>query len=160
MINYDKFRNKPYNRSVDVLRPGTSKTDQSFQNDTDINTIVSRFMKTGVLHSPGTTQRQGFYADMTVFASDLLGAHELINRSNEAFMSLPATVRERFQNSPEKVLEFLSDSRNREEAIKLGLIPVPEVKDSSSLPVTPDQPVSTGSKAKAKTTTINDDDKA
>lgn len=37
-------------------------------------------------------------------------------------MDLPAKVRSRFENDPQKFLEFCSDPKNRDEAVSLGLI--------------------------------------
>ena len=50
--------------------------------------------------------------------TDYHAAMQTISLANQQFELLPAIVRERFQNSPAKMLEFLADSNNKEEAIK------------------------------------------
>lgn len=53
------------------------------------------------------------------------------------FEALPSKVRARFGNDPSQMLEFLGDSRNREEAEKLGLVKAPEAPISP--PVKPEE---------------------
>lgn len=57
---------------------GESATDDSFGNDTDVNNIVERFTRTGIL-PPATKEAQ--YADVSGLQKDLT---ELINEANEA----------------------------------------------------------------------------
>ena len=49
--------------------------------------------------------------------------------ADDAFMALPAAVRERFNNDPAELVDFVSDVNNRSEAIDLGLIPPPAKPD-------------------------------
>lgn len=93
------------------------KTDQSQAEECDVNRIVDRFMKTGVL--PGT-DAQAIYGD---FSSpvDLQQALEIVNRAEEQFGSLTAQVRKRFNNDPAEFLAFCSDPGNGEEMVRLGL---------------------------------------
>jgi hypothetical protein len=51
-------------------------------------------------------------------------------------MMLPAKLRARFDNNPEKFVEYVGKGENREEAIELGLIPRPPLKDDDTLPPT------------------------
>ena len=51
----------------------------------------------------------------------------IIIQAQDQFASLPANIRDRFANSPEKYLAFLADSANKEEAVKLGLVNAPVV---------------------------------
>ena len=37
-------------------------------------------------------------------------------------MALPAQIRSRFENDPAKLIDFLDNSENLDEAIKLGLV--------------------------------------
>jgi hypothetical protein len=54
-----------------------------------------------------------------------------VRAAEEAFMAMPASVRSRFHNDAGELVNFVSDGRNREEAVKLGLV-VP-----ASVPVVP-----------------------
>ena len=60
--------------------------------------------------------------------TDFQSAMEAVVRAQGAFNDLPANVRARFRNDPAEMLAFLEDGKNREEAVKLGLVsPPPEV---------------------------------
>lgn len=112
--------NPPPSPSVHFVEP--SLTDQSQKDDCDVNRILAKFRETGSLVDPlhpGT--RKPIFGDFTDFP-DYQGALDIIIRSDEAFMQLPAKVRERFANNPQEIFDFLSDEKNRQEAIDLGLI--------------------------------------
>lgn len=99
-----------------------SLTDQTQKDDCDVNRILAKFRETGSLIDPlhpGT--RKPIFGDFTDIP-DYQGALDIIIRSDEAFMQLPAKVRERFGNNPQEIFDFLSDEKNRQEAIELGLI--------------------------------------
>lgn len=102
-----------------------SLTVQAPADEVDINKIMARINKgQTVLTSSGTP----FYGDV----SDLGGLQEAIIKVQEAedlFMQYPANVREKFENDPVELINFLSDPKNLAEAEGLGLInkrPVPE----------------------------------
>ena len=99
-----------------------SRTSQAFAEESDINVIVNRFLKTGTLPP---TFRAPTYGDFSG-VSDYQGALNAVIKANEAFDQLPAGMRARFHNNPQVLLEFLSNPDNREEATKLGLLRAPE----------------------------------
>lgn len=81
--------------------------------------ILDKYNATGLLQH--VSQWQGDYVDLC----DAPTYHEAMNvivESNEAFQTLPANVRERFANDPERFLAFVNNSENAEEMEKLGLI--------------------------------------
>jgi len=108
---------------------GESLTHQQFKDQCDRHLIVSRYLKTG--HLP-TTQKQPFYGDFSnvTFYQDAL---DIVSRGQEMFNSLPSTIRGRFNNDPVELINFVEDSRNASEAIRLGLLPDPNAvaKDQS-----------------------------
>lgn len=99
-----------------------SRTKQSFAEEADINFVVSRFMKTGYLppveEIGGPQPRFGDFSD----GMDFMDALSRVQEAQASFAGLPAAVRERFRNDPAELLVFVSDSGNRAEAVKLGLI--------------------------------------
>jgi len=104
--------------------PDEGKTQQSFATECDINEIVRRFGITGELP---VNQRMPVSGDFTGI-TDFQSAMEAVVRAQGAFNDLPANVRARFRNDPAEMLAFLEDGKNREEAVKLGLVnPPPEV---------------------------------
>lgn len=112
-----------------------SVTNQSDKESSDINIIMKRYEKTGLITDLLTGQRRTpQYGDF----SNVGDFHQLQNtlaRTREAFDALPASVRNQFQNDPANLIDFLADSNNDAEAVKLGL------KDKSVL--TPAEPVNT-----------------
>jgi phage internal scaffolding protein len=98
-----------------------SLTQQQFKEESDINTIVDRFLKSGVLPSAATMPQYVDYEGVFDFQS----AMNVVRQADENFMRLDAKVRARFNNSPQQFLEFFANSENVDEAIRLGLaIPV------------------------------------
>jgi phage internal scaffolding protein len=59
-----------------------------------------------------------------------------VAQANETFESLPADLRSRFENDPEKFVTFCLDKDNQEELIKLGLADKPaEVVEAAPVKV-------------------------
>nr|WAE43468.1 MAG: internal scaffolding protein [Microviridae sp.] len=98
-----------------------NRTQQQFLQDCDINVIIARYHKTGVLPERAG---QPFFGNFTN-GTDFTERQNEIAEANAAFNMLPGWVRKRFQNNPANLLQFLSDEENRDEAIKLGLINKP-----------------------------------
>lgn len=93
-----------------------SRTIQSEAIHCDINRIIERFQKTGVL----PIQTQGLFGDFTK-NTDLMEHQAKIQKARSKFGELSYELRNRFKNI-ESLLEWLSDSANHEEAVQLGLI--------------------------------------
>lgn len=98
-----------------------SLTKQSFRDETDINLIVKRFMVTGELPPPKRMPSFGDFEGTFDFQTSL----NAVTEAREAFYSMPAEVRARFNNNPQLLMEFLDDGRNKDEAIRLGLVDAP-----------------------------------
>ena len=101
-----------------------SLTNQSFKDETDINTIVSRFGLTGELPEAIHMPLSGDFTEAKSFEETM----NLQAQAMQQFMLLPATLRERFNNDPGRLINFLEDDNNREEAIKLGIVNKPPEK--------------------------------
>lgn len=100
-------------------------TRQEFKEESDINTIVERFHITGELPQ---NVRMPTFADFTgVF--DFQSAMNAIRLAQESFAQMDAKVRARFNNDAQQFLEFTGNEENRDEAIKLGLVP-PKAPDT------------------------------
>lgn len=96
-----------------------SRTKQAFKDSADVNNIMLRYQKTGVL--PQMIKSNPTYGDFSN-PVDLMGAYDLVRKAEEQFAGLPSRVRERFGNNPTEFLKFATDARNREEMGKLGLL--------------------------------------
>lgn len=122
---------------------GKSRTHQSFAKDADINVIMGRYQKTGLLVDPlrVNPHRKPNFGDFSDIG-DLTTTMARIDLAREAFMVLPAKVRERFNNDAGELLAFVANPANAEEAIKLGLLPAPPAppnvlpKDVPNVPAT------------------------
>jgi phage internal scaffolding protein len=103
-----------------------SLTQQQFKEESDINTIVDRFMKSGVLPTPVNMPQ---YVDFEgIF--DFQTAMNAVRVADENFMRMDAKVRARFNNSPQEFLEFFANPENIPEAIRLGLAIPPAVAET------------------------------
>lgn len=109
-----------------------SMTDQQWKDDCDVNHIMARYVKTG--HLTHLQSKPGMYADLSKI-TDLVGAYEDIAQAEEAFKALPSRLRNKFDNDPVKLVEYLQDPKNLEEAIKEQLIPDPKKQEKPETPV-------------------------
>lgn len=110
-----------------------SLTRQSEAKDCDINVIMARFEKTGMLPQ---TARDALYLDVSAMP-DYRQTMDQINTARDYFMSLPAMLRSKFNNDPATFLDFMSDDNNRQQAIELGLLPEPESIEAPPAPLAP-----------------------
>lgn len=103
----------------DIYFNDPSLTEQQFASECDINTIIKTFHATGQL--PAGNNLQPTFSDLTN-ATDFNDAMNLVIQAEEMFMDLPAKVRDRFDNDPIQLLQFIDNEDNRAEAIELGLV--------------------------------------
>lgn len=97
---------------------GESMTKQNHKNECDINFIMSKHAKTGLItHVSNKAPQYGEYETI-----DYKEAMNLVISAQESFDSLPATLRKRFGNDPNEYFQFVHDPDNRDEMIKMGLI--------------------------------------
>lgn len=128
-INFSP-QNNPADRSL---------TNQADLDASDINKIMAKFEKTGVLIDLSGNTRTPMYGDFT----EIKNYHEMligVRNVERAFDLLPAKVKNRFENDPQQLINFLDDPKNNEEAIQLGLIEKPEDKPQSEPKKTPPPP--------------------
>lgn len=109
---------------------GNSMTKQSFKNECDINGIMAKFEKTGIIEH--ARNYQGDYTDC-INISDYHTAHNQILAAQDAFASLPASIRKKFENDPYAFISFAQDPANHQEMVDLGLA-YAKREDSSSTP--------------------------
>jgi len=114
---YSRF-NLPPRRPV--MNDEPSMAQQHFKDECDINQIMARYQRTGILtENPGSSRPLfGDFSDV----SDFQSAQNAILDVHDSFMSLPSSIRARFDNDPGLLLDFLSEEVNRNEAISLGLV--------------------------------------
>lgn len=99
-----------------------SITEQQHKQDCCIRSIVEKARKDGGLVNhlnPAFNRAQ--YGDFTNIP-DFQTAQNMLIEAKNAFLSLPLRIRKQFDHDPAKMLEFIMDDRNYDEALKIGLI--------------------------------------
>lgn len=90
----------PRRRVALYFDPKEDRTQQSYKDDCDINLIMQRYLRTGVLPS---SDRQPVYLDTTAY--DFLEAQNLVARARGEFSLLPADERDKYGNQVELWLD-------------------------------------------------------
>lgn len=120
-------------KRVALTEFGPGRTKQSFKKECDINTIMARYRKTGVLDF--LSQRKPEYLDVT--GADFREAMDLVAGAKANFGLLPAEIRSRFRNDPALFLEAWDDPARDAEFIAAGLKPKPEPVAPPPVPEAP-----------------------
>lgn len=98
---------------------GRSLTKQAFKNQVNINTIMAKYRKTGMIeHVNG---EQPFYGDVSDIKS-YQDACNIVAKAEELFYGMSSDIRKRFENDPAKLIAFLQDEKNLDEARQLGIV--------------------------------------
>lgn len=122
-----------YEQHTRVLTPvGTeTRTQQHMRDETDMNHIMAKYKKTGVLtHVSAKAMQYGDFSEVPDYQSGL----EAIRASQMLFMELPAGLRAEFGNDPGKFVEFATNPENLETMREYGLAPkLPPVAERSTL---------------------------
>jgi len=102
-------------RPVVNTGPGLTKSDM--KQESDINFIMSKYQKTGLVSFVNENQAEYMEAP----EMDFHEAMEYLAKSNELFGEMPSSLRKRFNNDPGEFLDFVHDENNADEMVKLGL---------------------------------------
>lgn len=97
------FMNRPDRVPARPMTDGL--TIQSAKDECDINKIIAKYQKTGLVqHIAVHGPNYGEYD-----AVDFQTAMETIAAGQEMFLELPSSVRKRFNNDPSQFMEFVND---------------------------------------------------
>lgn len=107
------------------ITSGPSKTSQDKKNSVDINRIMKRAQKNGIM--PDFNRREVFYSDFASLPNYQESLNMVIKMENE-FMAMPAKIRKKFDNDPQKLIDFVTDPKNEDEAVELELLPKPKIE--------------------------------
>lgn len=94
-----------------------SMTKQSFKDECDVNNIMARFERTGVLDF--VNEHEARYGDAT--ALDYQVAMQTVALANSMFEDMPAKLRAEFRNDPAEFLAFIENPANLEKSYEMGL---------------------------------------
>lgn len=110
---YEQMESKPV---IDCSNELTM-TEQHHKKATDVNNIIKKYAKTGVLQKLNTIE--GIYGDVT--GHDFQSAVDLVASAQNMFAALPSEVRAKFQNNPALFLDFADNPDNREQLVEMRL---------------------------------------
>ncbi|UDN67514.1 internal scaffolding protein [robinz microvirus RP_36] len=113
--NYDRLA---ASRASGLECRDKSRTVQSQKEEADINVTLRRFGVTGMMPPGIELPNIGDYDGVFDFQT----AQQTIRNGKESFNRMPAHLRSRFQNDPQKFYEFCMIEENRDEMVKLGFI--------------------------------------
>lgn len=124
MVQKVELRENGTKRVVQV-NVSERRAEQHHKQICDINHIVRRFQKTGLVDHVSSIK--GSYDDFTGIGS----YHECMNkliRAEEDFLKLPASIRKEFDNDAGVLLDEIQKPENYDKMVKLGLLnPKPSV---------------------------------
>lgn len=137
--------------------PGISKTDQSFKNEVNVNTIMDKWRKgQQITH---LSRRQGQFMDASNIP-DLHKAFAQVEQAREAFAQLPARIRDAMGNDPRNIEAFLLDEEARPLLEEYGLLKerTDETPSSVTTKVAPAKPAVKPKKTEAPPEPVEDEE--
>lgn len=118
--------------SKPLARPpsGNSRVQQHFKDEVDINNILAKYKKTGVITHVARARK--LYGDFTE-VKDVAEAMDVAARAKSIFEELPAELRNRFKNSIPGFFEYINKEENLEECYKLGIFDRPKTAEPEKI---------------------------
>lgn len=114
-----------------------SRTKQEFLDECDINKLLARYREQGV--PPRTNPKTPQWGEFNAF--DLQDSLNLVIEAETAFAELPSHLRNRFENDPVQLLQWVHDPKNAQEAVQLGFLDAEKLPPGwGSLPNTRNAP--------------------
>lgn len=108
----------PYRRPGLTFDPDENMTKQAMKDECDINNIMAKYQRTGMLSH--ISQYAGQYGEY--FEIDFQQAQETLIAGRQMFADLPSTVRKQFDNDPAEFMAFCADPQNKDDMAKMGLL--------------------------------------
>lgn len=104
-----------------------SMTEQYHRDEVDINTIISKYQRTGVLGT-STQVRETFFGDFSNVDTKFEAALAL-KEAESRFMDLPSSVRAAYDHDALKFMRALNDDTQIAKLVSLGVYkaPAPDV---------------------------------
>lgn len=100
-------------------------TRQEFAEECDINTIMERYERSGVVSH--VNRAEPVFLDTTLYKG-LQASMDAFKEAEMAFLALPAKVRREFDNDPQKFVDYAVDPTNVEQMREWGLAAPAAVK--------------------------------
>lgn len=125
-----KTRFSEKSRTYGTVNNKPSMTQQNLTHQCNVNSIVQRYRKSGALP---LNRQSGVFGDFSQ-AKSFHEAQNMLIAAQDAFMEIPASIRTRFNNNPQELINFMENPENQEEAYKLGLADRPIKKEEPKPP--------------------------
>lgn len=100
-----------------------TKTQQQFKDDNNPAVIMKKFVQTGV--PPLGNGKKPMFLDLSQMG-DFTEHLNHVTRVQQDFMQLAPQIRAKFDNDPAKLLNFVSDNKNLDEGVLMGLLEAPK----------------------------------
>jgi len=110
-----------------------ARTEQCHRDECDINKIIAKYDRTGVLNHVNDFEAR--YEDLT--GLDYQTMLNTVANANSMFEGLPSEIRNQFANDPANFISFMDDKNNNEQMYEMGLKqrPISEQIGSESDPI-------------------------
>lgn len=102
--------------------PTRTIRDADVVKECDIHYLYSNMLKFGTAY-PGRLTKPARTPQFvqSVAPSDLASAMDIVIKAREQFDQLPVEVRDRFNYNPYRFMEYVTNDKNKEELVKMGL---------------------------------------
>jgi phage internal scaffolding protein len=108
----------PYNRKrcpIDLSEGG--RTEQSHKSECDINNIIRKYDKTGLLVHRNEHRGEYGFVDARTYTECM----NVVAKAKTMFEELPAKARDKFGGDPARFLDFVQNPNNAEAMVQMGL---------------------------------------
>lgn len=107
--------------------PSRTIRDADVVKECDIRYLYSNMLKFGTAY-PGRLTKSARTPQFvqSVAPRDLATAMDIVSKAREQFDQLPVEVRDRFNYNPYRFMEFVTNDKNKEELVKMGLATIIE----------------------------------
>ncbi len=116
-------------KRVSFETTGPSLAKQSFKKECDINNIMNKYKKTGVITHLATPS--GKYGDFSQ-ATDYQTSLNTVMYAQTLFNELNSDIRAKFNNDPSQFLEYAENPDNLEGMIEMGLAEAPKPAETAT----------------------------
>ena len=121
-------------RRVTTAGGGDTHVKQAFKDECDVNKIMAKFQKTGLLEH--VRENAGSYEDYTNGPQSYHDACNQALHAEQMFLTIPSSIRAKFANDPGQFLDFVDDPKNEAALVTMGLVPAKIPPETNKPPLT------------------------
>lgn len=120
---------------VETINNQPSRTKANLADNLDVNKIIKRFQKTGILQK--LVDLEGIYGEID--SMELRDALEKVNKAENMFMDVPSKIRNMFDNDAGAFIDYATNPANIQQLRDWGLaVPLPDPHQNPAIePETP-----------------------